>query len=274
MPVVSVLMTSYNRERYIGAAIESVLNSTYPDFELIITDDRSSDTTVSIAKQFAEKDHRIRVHINEKNLGDYGNRNKVASLATGKYLKYVDADDLIYPWGLELMVGMMEQFPDAGWGLCSLNQDKARPFPFELQPDSAYEYHYLGPGLFNKAPLSAIIRKSAFDEVGGFENIRMAGDFNMWHKLARKHPVVLMPHGLVWYREHDSQEMNDYHRYLQVYQGIIRKYLVENDCPLSPEKIQKALVRLRSSYKREMLRGIATLNKTRALENFRLYRQL
>ena len=123
-PLVSVLMTSYNREKYIGEAIESVLNSSYRHFELIIVDDGSKDRTMEIARQYAEKDQRVKVYRNERNLGDYPNRNKAASYATGKYLKYVDADDLIYPWGLELLVQMMEKFPNAGWGLCSLEQDK------------------------------------------------------------------------------------------------------------------------------------------------------
>src|SRR4051812_47750099 len=93
LPLVSVLMTSYNREKYIAQAIESVIASTYSNLELIIVDDCSKDSTVSIARSYAENDKRVKVYVNEKNLGDYPNRNKAASYATGKYLKYVDADD-------------------------------------------------------------------------------------------------------------------------------------------------------------------------------------
>ena len=110
-PLVSVLMTSFNREKYIAISIKSVLDSSFKDFELIILDDGSTDNTLKIANSFAELDNRIRVYRNEKNLGDYPNRNKVASYAVGKYLKYIDSDDLIYPWGLELMVKMMEDHP-------------------------------------------------------------------------------------------------------------------------------------------------------------------
>ena len=92
-PLVSLLMTSYNREKYIGFAIESVLASTYTNWELIIVDDGSIDKTVEIAQQYEKKDGRIRFYRNEKNLGDYPNRNKAASYAGGKYIKYVDADD-------------------------------------------------------------------------------------------------------------------------------------------------------------------------------------
>ena len=79
-PLVSVLITSYNREKYIGDAIQSVLDSTYKNFELIIVDDMSTDNSVGIAKSFEKKDNRIKVYINEANLGDYPNRNKAASL--------------------------------------------------------------------------------------------------------------------------------------------------------------------------------------------------
>ena len=63
---------------------------------------------LSIAKHYAARDPRIKVEVNEKNLGDYPNRNRAASLSQGKYLKYVDADDLIYPTGLEVLVNGME----------------------------------------------------------------------------------------------------------------------------------------------------------------------
>ena len=85
-PLVSVLMTSYNRENYIAEAIESVLASTYKNFELIIVDDRSKDRTVEIARSYESKDDRVKVYINEKNLGDYPNRNKAASYAKGFYI--------------------------------------------------------------------------------------------------------------------------------------------------------------------------------------------
>src|SRR5258706_13206257 len=109
-PLVSVLMTAFNREKYIADAIESVLASSYENFELIIVDDASSDNTVAIASQFAEKDKRIRIYVNEKNVGDYPNRNKAAGYAQGKYINYVDADDKLYYYGLEVMVRFTELF--------------------------------------------------------------------------------------------------------------------------------------------------------------------
>lgn len=240
-PLVSVLITVYNREKYLATAIDSVLASTYKNIELIIVDDGSKDNSINIANSYADKHDFIKVFINEKNLGDYPNRNEAASLANGKYLKYVDADDYIYPHGIELLVEMMEQYPDAGYGLCSLSQDVKRPFPFILSPSEAYEYHYQGPGLFHKAPLSSIIRKNVFWECNGFNDIRMAGDYNMWHKLSQKYSVLLMQHGIVWYRSHDEQELNSYRKYISVYEQIKYKYLLDANCPLSNEKVNAIL---------------------------------
>jgi len=208
-PMVSVLMTAYNREKYIADAIESVLQSTFKGFELVVVDDGSTDRTVEIVEGFVRKDSRVTLHVNEKNLGDYSNRNRAALLAQGEYLKFVDADDLIYPRGLETLVDAMEKYPDAGYGLCSLEQDKFRIFPLKLSPRKAYRRHYFEQTLFHKAPLSSIIRKEAFSSVGGFTGKQHVGDFEMWHLLSAKFPVVLMPHGIVWYREHSDQQMND-----------------------------------------------------------------
>src|SRR4051812_36005653 len=115
-PFVSVLMTAYNREAYIEQAIKSVLASTYSNFELIIVDDCSTDRTLDIAQAAANNDARIRIYKNEKNLGDYANKNKAASYARGKYIKYVDSDDMIYPHGLKVIITAMEKFQDAGVG--------------------------------------------------------------------------------------------------------------------------------------------------------------
>jgi len=255
-PLVSVLMTTYNREKYLGAAIESVMDSTYQNWELLVVDDRSKDKSVEIAQSYAAKDPRVKVILNEKNLGDYPNRNKAASLAQGKYLKYVDADDMIYPVGLEVFVAGMEKFPEAGFGLGSLPQDKFRIFPFLLSPREAYKRHYFEQQLFHKAPLSAIMRKDVFEKVGGFTGRRYLGDFEMWHILASRYPVVLMSQGVVWYREHEEQEMQNNRtdftipfKYLKCAEEMIQK----DECPLTAEERKLALKKIHWNQARYIL---------------------
>lgn len=253
-PLVSVLMTVYNREMYISEAIESVIASTYQNWELIIVDDQSKDNSVAIARDYADKDNRIQVYINKTNLGDYPNRNQAASYATGKYLKYVDADDMIYPYGLEQLVYYIEQFPDAGYGLCSLEQDETKIYPFQLSPKEAYSRHYIqNKSIFHKAPLSAIINKETFEKMGKFSGKRMLGDFEMWHILSQKYPVVLMPHGIAWYRKHDEQEMADHRSNpMEPFKYILlsKQLLEKNECPL--EKTDQVLA-LKNNKKQQAI---------------------
>jgi len=274
-PLVSVLMTAYNREKYITEAIESVLASTYANIELIIVDDCSTDRTVELAKRYGERDDRVRVFVNEENLGDYPNRNKAASYANGKYLKYVDADDLIYPWGLELLINMMEQFPDAGWGLCSLEQDLNRPFPFLLAPGDAFRYNYFGPGLFHKAPLSSIVKNDAFKAVEGFSGKQHVGDHELWHMLAKYFPVVLMPHGIVWYREHEDQQMHSNRTIPQIdfkYTcGAYHFILESKDIPLSKKEKQTIITRMKKDIIKLIIIKILKMQLSLALDFIKMF---
>jgi len=255
-PLVSVLMTVYNREKYIAEAINSVLASTYTNFELIIVDDKSKDNSVEIAEGFAQQDNRIRVYLNEKNIGDYSNRNKAASYAKGKYLKYVDADDMIYPYGLEQLVFYMEQFPEAGYGLCSMPNDKYKIFPFKLTPKQAYYYHYFKQGVFVRAPLSSIINREIFLKIGGFSGKQHVGDYELWHLFSLKYDVVLMPGGITWYREHDDQQMNDNRTDPKVpfkYLLLSEAFLNSPSCPMDIEKIRKSLNKIKLLKARSVL---------------------
>jgi glycosyltransferase involved in cell wall biosynthesis len=258
-PLVSVLMTAFNREKFIGQAIESVLASSYRNFELIIVDDGSSDATVPIAESYAAADSRVKVFINEKNLGDYSNRNRAASHAGGKYIKYLDADDMIYPWGLAIVVGCMEQYPEAAYGLDSLAQDNGRIFPFLLGPEDAYFRAYFEAPLFDKAPTSCIIRRTVFESEGGFVNKRLVGDFEFWHRLSLKHKVLLMPHGIIWSRIHDEQESKatrDSSLVLFQYSVVSREYLSHDGCPLKEKDKRIALKRVIRSQARSALRSL------------------
>lgn len=251
-PLVSILMTAYNRGKYIAEAIESVLSSTWQDFELIIVDDVSQDDTYLIAMQYAEQDGRIRVYKNDVNLGDYPNRNMAATYATGKYLKYLDADDKLYPYGLEIMIRSMEDNPTAQWGLMSIPQDNDRQFPFLLQPVEIYRRHYFNnkrsvnyPHLFHKAPLSSIIKKKVFDEVGGFKNVRHYGDSDLWQRLAMYYPVLVMQDGLVWWRGGDSSQESSKRKKKLHLPIITINNFIENirhkDCPLSDKEKEEAV---------------------------------
>jgi glycosyltransferase involved in cell wall biosynthesis len=196
-PLISVLMTAYNREKYIGDAIQSVLNSSYENFELIIVDDFSKDNTVSIAKGYAAKDNRIMIYCNEINIGQFANRNKAASYAKGEFLKYVDSDDIIYPNTLKIMLDCMQRFPDAALGFCLTHGPCKNPLPYRIPPTLAFQQHFFEGGLLFVGPSGLIVKKDAFELVNGFEEFGMPSDNHFTLKIASKYPVVCNAQGLI-----------------------------------------------------------------------------
>lgn len=94
-------MTTYNGVKYLREQIESILSQTYKDFELIICDDCSKDSTVSILKKYQNKDSRVKYFINESNLGFKKNFEKAISLCSGEYVAFSDQDDIWLPEKLE-----------------------------------------------------------------------------------------------------------------------------------------------------------------------------
>ncbi len=259
-PLISVLMTAYNREKYIAEAIESVLTSTNKNFELIIVDDCSLDRTVEIANSYAKKDSRVHVHVNDSNLGDYNNRNMAASHAKGKYLKYLDSDDLLYPHGLEVFVNSMEQYPEAALGLSSRAIQQTNPFPILFSPEESYRNHFFKNGFLDCGPTGVIIRTDIFNLLGGFSGKRMIGDFELWLKISAQFPVIVVAPSLVFWRIHDGQEFFagvENGVYLEMNLPVIESALSSAHCKLEDAEKTKII----SYYRRVSAWGLLRLIK-------------
>lgn len=108
-PLVSVIMPAYNAERFIEEAINSVVNQTVEDWELIVIDDCSKDNTFEIIKKLAVNDERISVLQNEKNSGVAKTRNRGIAIATGKHIAFLDSDDVWHPKKLECQLNKMQE---------------------------------------------------------------------------------------------------------------------------------------------------------------------
>lgn len=100
MPAISVIMPVYNSENYLRSAIDSVLNQTFRDFELILIDDGSKDGSGAICDEYGDKDSRV-VVVHQENTGLCGARNRGLTMAQGEYLTFIDNDDLYMPTLLE-----------------------------------------------------------------------------------------------------------------------------------------------------------------------------
>jgi glycosyltransferase involved in cell wall biosynthesis len=261
-PLVSVLMTAYNREKYIADAIESVLNSTYQNFELIIVDDQSSDNTLAIAKSYEQKDVRVKVYLNEKNLKDYQNRNRAASYAKGKYLKFLDSDDNIYNWGLAYCVEQMEKFPESPFGLSMIDDDDSSPSVL-MKSEEVIRRHFFQSTHLSTGPTGTIIKRDFFEKLNGFDTgFFMANDLYFNIKVATLTPVVLLKRLFFFYRLHGAQEQNNPKGYL-IY-GFLAKKAMLNDLrlPLSKKEIKYLK---RKFYKEQSIALLKLILKNRKI---------
>jgi glycosyltransferase involved in cell wall biosynthesis len=241
-PIVSVLVTAYNRETYIAASIESVLAQTFGDFEVIVTDNQSTDGTLEIARQYERLDPRVRVVLNERNLGQFGNRNRAASLAAGEFLKFHDSDDLMYPHCLAVMAPLLAAEPRAGFGLSNSRSWPGGPSPMLLTPRESYRREFLGHGLFMCGPAGALFRADVFRALGGFEDHGAPSDTIFWMRACARYPVLLFPGDLFFYRTHPGQEFQS--------SGVAQQYaslsawawraLASSECPLNADELERA----------------------------------
>ncbi|MHA7129394.1 glycosyltransferase family 2 protein [Algoriphagus namhaensis] len=108
-PLISVVIPVYNTEKYVAEAIESIQNQTFTDWELILVDDCSADSSVEVCMSYAEQDSRIRVIRQEQNQGALKSRNLGIEAATGRFLCFLDSDDTFEPEKLETQVTYMLQ---------------------------------------------------------------------------------------------------------------------------------------------------------------------
>ena len=101
--LISIVLPIYNGEKYMKQSIDSVINQTYANWELLIVDDGSTDNTAAIAREYAEKDNRIKYYKNPQNMRLPKTLNRGFSLATGDYLTWTSDDNYYYPTALEIM---------------------------------------------------------------------------------------------------------------------------------------------------------------------------
>ncbi|MCU0446113.1 MAG: glycosyltransferase family 2 protein [Microscillaceae bacterium] len=196
MPKVSVLIPVYNTEKYIAHTINSILNQTYQDWELVIVDDCSTDNTFQICQQYAQQEPRIRLFKNAKNLGMMPNWNHGISLCQGKYWGKLDADDWWHEKMLEDCVNILDTMPEVGL-VCSrhINIDEdgnvianSVPNPPDFVLDQVFDFGNfikLGNDLlqFNIAKQGiGLLRSKIFTELGLF-TLLDAGDTEMWFRI-------------------------------------------------------------------------------------------
>ena len=195
-PLVSVVMPAYNAEEHIAGSLESILAQTHPNVEIIVVDDGSTDDTESVVRKTAPSAKYVRI----KNSGPAAARNEGNRHARGKYLAFLDADDLWHPRKLELQVEYLERHPDIGAVFCMWcetfkgesdidwkgKQHFEEPLGLSIVPERS---GWLYPDLLLDTIIhtsSVILHKSLFEQLGGFnESLTIGEDYDLWIRLSR-----------------------------------------------------------------------------------------
>ncbi|MBP7810058.1 MAG: glycosyltransferase family 2 protein [Bacteroidia bacterium] len=226
-PLVSVLMPVYNASAYVKEAIESILNQSYQNFEFVIINDGSTDSSEEVV--LSVKNEKIKYHKNETNLGLIKTLNKGIDLCKGEYIVRMDADDISLPERIKKQVEFMEA--NKGVGVCG--SDHIHFGKGKQIAHSSHHTHDLISGwmLFNSSVVhpALIIRTSILKTETPYFNseFKHVEDYELWSRLIFKSKFADVPETLLKYRIHASQVSRQY-RAEQIENGNkVRKNLLE-----------------------------------------------
>ena len=206
MPKISVLMPVYNSEIYLREAIDSILNQTFRDFEFIIIDDGSTDSSPDIIRSYS--DPRIRFYLNERNMGVAATLNRGLDLATGEYIARMDSDDISLPERFEKQIRYLDRHPSVGICGCSIlifEDGKVGKLCVYAHSNG----QICADMIFNSAFAhpSVMLRKSVLDvnDLRYDCNYEKAEDYELWVRILQHSRGVNISEPLLRYRHHSFQ---------------------------------------------------------------------
>jgi len=201
---VSVVMPCYNGERFVAAAIDSVLAQTHADIELIVVDDGSTDSSLDVVRRYGDK---VRL-LTQANQGPSAARNHGIYSATGEYVAFLDADDYWEPRFAEVMVAALQQsnavLAYCGWQNVYVEGNSPPPFvPPEYENENKHVTLLSNASLW---PIHAMLtRRDDLLEIGAFDvNLPACEDYDLWLKLTFTRLIVRVPEVFAYYRHHKA----------------------------------------------------------------------
>ncbi len=211
-PTVSVYIPTFNRAQYLEQTIQSVLDQTFTDFELIIIDDHSTDNTRELVNRL--DDSRIRYVFNQKNLGCVASNNKGLELSKGRYICNLDSDDLLHPTNLEVKVKLIETDPGLGLVYSDANVIDAGG-KIIIGSYWKNESYFPVRGRLNSElvascglvihQVTTLFRREVIDVVGRQNpHLVMCHDGEYWLRIAGEFKIDYIPEVLCSYRDHDD----------------------------------------------------------------------
>jgi glycosyltransferase involved in cell wall biosynthesis len=212
-PRLSIGLPVYNAERFLSEAIESLLNQSFDDFELIICDNASTDATEALSRRFAERDKRVRYYKNETNVGAAPNFNKTFELARGDYFKWMAGDDCCGPDFLARCVEVLDRDPGVvlaypGAMIIDENSAEVERYDLNLATDSDRPSRRYGAMLRGHAcyEVFGVIRRDALAGTALMGSYSF-GDRVLLARLALMGRFFEIPEPLFLARRHDGQSM-------------------------------------------------------------------
>lgn len=201
MPVISVVMSVYNGEKYLRESINSILSQTYRDFEFIIIDDCSTDSSVAIIEGY--DDNRIKLIRNEKNMRLPASLNKGIRIASGKYIARMDADDISNSDRFARQVAYLDSHPDVvalGSSLQAIDEDGCDLYVHNAPRGNKLDKYYLMPSPM--AHPTVMMRRDVIVNNNLFydEQYSSAQDYDLWLRIIKKFKIDNLPDILLRYR--------------------------------------------------------------------------
>lgn len=237
-PTVSVVMTVFNTERYVGEAVDSVLSQTFGDFEFIIIDDGSSDRSGAILDDYAKRDPRIRL-TSRPNTGIVAAANEGIGMAGGRYLARMDSDDVCVPHRFETQVRHLDAHPDCvivGSRVTVVDPYGSPVFDSgqKLAHDEIDAELLSSGGGWAIVQPSAMMRTDAVRKVGGYRGRHnVSEDQDLFLRLAEVGRVANLPEPLLRYRRHYESVMHTQWRQRQeVKEQIVREAYQRRGLPM------------------------------------------
>jgi glycosyltransferase involved in cell wall biosynthesis len=236
MPLISVIIPAYNSEKTIGETIESVLQQTFSDFELIVINDGSTDATLEIASGI--RDPRIKV-FSYTNAGGAVSRNRGFSHSSGEFVAFLDADDLWTSDKLETQLKALEENPQAAVAYSWLNAiDESGKFlrrgNHRTENGDIYAKLFLIP--FVESGSNPLIRRQAFIGIGGFdESLTASQDYDLYLRLAARYEFIAVPSAQVLYRISSNSMSANVRRQEATSLFVRERAFKESPKPLPPE---------------------------------------
>jgi len=201
-PKVTVLMSVYNGAKYIREAIDSILNQTFKDFEFLIIDDGSTDSSAEIIRSYS--DPRIRLIQNEKNIGLTRSLNNCVKLARGEYIARQDADDISFPHRLERQVRFLDEHENVGVvssSIVKINEGGEEIGTWRLSTDNDVIKQNLMRDINQFSHPSSMFRKKCAERVGAYrEQLKASEDYDLWLRIAEEFEVSNIKEPLCKYR--------------------------------------------------------------------------